>query len=221
MTLRGLDDAALLAAVTSIAPPFDAATERELIALAYGHRSKAVNKAALGVVTRHVKDAAAIKSAFKSRLAGMSFHLVDPKLRALARKDRGQIASALTAYGVSSYGLAFEEDPEFTRDFAPKLLRAKTNELYLTEWEQARTKNYSTVQTLELHTIPDVLFDGRHLRPSHVDVLHFITTACAFAGRERPAQLTAIKRSRGDGSGGARPWPRWIHHRREQTHVAT
>lgn len=154
MKLRGLKPPRLLAALRAASPPFDAETERELIALAYGHDDREVSTAALKLVTKHVRDAAAVKAALGQRLASKHGGFVDKAVRRLKRPDRGQIASALVRHGVNATALAFEEDPAFMRALLPKLVDRK-RELFLTNWKRSATSHYA----IALHALPDAWFD--------------------------------------------------------------
>lgn len=147
--------AKLLAGLKTAVPPFTPERERELIALAYGHTDKAIAAAAMKLVQKHVAGAAEVKAALRSHL-GWKHHVIDERLRKLKRSDRALIATKMVDIGVNAHGLAFEENPEFAREWVHKLVRPKTKELYLTE---AQKKTAGRATYVKLTTIPDVVFD--------------------------------------------------------------
>lgn len=148
MLLRGESVIELL---KNLRPPLDAETERELIAVAFASGDAKVRALAQKLVAKHVTGAALIKSTL-----GAGFHRASDasdKLRRLRRKDRGKLAVAMRAHGAYVAGVAFEEDEEFARDRMYKLVNKGVLDLH--EWYMTPNQ----VESLELRTIPDVLFD--------------------------------------------------------------
>jgi hypothetical protein len=142
-------------AVKALEPPLSPEIERELIAIAYAHGDAGPRKAAMKLVKAHVADAADLKKALKAALGTQSEGTVCERLRALNRPDRGLLASAMIARGAAGYGVAFDEAPAFARALLPKLVDKKKRRLDLTHWH----KSSSSVWSIRLRTIPDVVFD--------------------------------------------------------------
>ena len=161
--LRSDDKTKVSKALGALTPPFDAETARELVAIAYGHEDAALRKSASKLIEKHLqKEHAAIKKAFKKNLQSLDSESACDALRALDWPDRGKLALAFIARGVNVHGVALEEDAEFARTYIHRLLRPKTNELYLTERELAESEkkggSYSP-EYVELTRFPDVVFD--------------------------------------------------------------
>lgn len=149
MLLRG---DGVLDTLKTLKPPFDDETRRELIAVAYGSADSKARGLAQKLVASHVADHALIKATL-----GSGFHRANDastKLRRLDVPDRGKLAVALRAHGAYVAGVAFEEDEDFARDRLPRLVDKK-GVLNLHEWYMTPNR----VETLELSTIPDVVFD--------------------------------------------------------------
>jgi len=146
--IRGADVAQI---VKTLKPPFDAETERELIAVAYGNADAKVRTVARKLVDKHVENAAVIKSTL-----GAGFHRANDasdRLRKLRWPERGKLAVALRAQGAYVAGVAFEEDEAFGRDRLPRLIKKRVLDLH--EWYMTPNQ----VESLELSTIPDIVFD--------------------------------------------------------------
>jgi len=137
-----------------LAPPFDAETARELIAVAYGSHDAKARTLAQKLVAKHVKGAALIKSTLGAGFHGANPRAACEKLRRLKRPDRGKLAVALRAHGAHVAGVAFEEDADFARD---RLYRMVNNKrvLDLHEWHMTPNR----VEAIDLTTIPDLVFD--------------------------------------------------------------
>ena len=148
MLLRGKDMARKLAALE---PPFDAETERELIAIAFTPHDANVKKLARDLVLAHVPGGKELDRKF-----GRSDGFEDVRsedLRALARPDRGQLAVAMLEHGSpGGYGVAFEQDEAFARAALGKMLRKKL--LDLSGWSVK-----DSLFKFALATIPDLVFD--------------------------------------------------------------
>ena len=148
MLLRGKDMAGKLAALE---PPFDAETEREVIAIAISERDPKVKKRARELMLAHVPGGKELDRKF-----GRSDGFEDVRcedLRTLARPDRGQLAVAMIAHGSpGGYGVAFEEDETFAHEALGKMLRKKL--LDLSGWPDR-----GSLTKFALATIPDVVFD--------------------------------------------------------------
>lgn len=143
---------ALVDTLKTLSPPFDAETRRELIAVAYGSADGKARALAQKLVAAHVDEHALIKATL-----GSGFHRANDastKLRRLDVPDRGKLAVALRAQGAYVAGVAFEEDEDFARDRLPRLVDKK-GVLNLHEWYVTPNQ----VETLELSTIPDIVFD--------------------------------------------------------------
>lgn len=148
MLLRAPD---LVGKLKALAPPFDAETERELIAAAFASADAKARTLAQKLVAAHVKSAAAIKATL-----GSGFHRASDasaKLRKLAIAERGKLAVAMRAHGAYVAGVAFEEDEAFARERLPKLV--SKGKLDLHEWYIEPNR----VESIQLRTIPDVVFD--------------------------------------------------------------
>lgn len=150
MLLRGDD---VIDSLKTLAPPFDAETRRELIAVAYGSADSKARGLAHKLVAKHVDGAALIKATL-----GAGFHRANDacaRLRRLELDDRGKLAVALRAHGAYVAGVAFEEDEDFARDRLPRLVDRRKGVLDLHEWYMTPNQ----VESLDLSTIPDVVFD--------------------------------------------------------------
>jgi hypothetical protein len=146
--LRGPD---VVTTLKTLKPPFDTETERELIAVAYGSADAKARGLARKLVDAHVANAKLLKSTL-----GSGFHRANDacnRLRKLRWPERGKLAVALRAHGAYVAGVAFEEDEEFARDRLGRLVHKRVLDLH--EWYM--TPN--SVETLELTTIPDIVFD--------------------------------------------------------------
>jgi hypothetical protein len=153
--IRGPD---VVTTLRTLKPPFDPETERELIAVAYGNVDAKVRTLARKLVDKHVENAAVIKSTL-----GAGFHRANDasdRLRKLHYRQRGKLATALRAQGAYVAGVAFEEDEAFARHRLPRLVKKRVFDLH--EWYMTPNQ----VESLELTTIPDIVFDQlRHLPP--------------------------------------------------------
>ena len=148
MLIRGPD---VVGTLKALAPPFDAETERELLAVAFGSMDAKARGLAHKLVAKHVKNAALIKSTL-----GPGFHGrwdAGEKLRRLKYPERGKLAVAMRAHGANVAGVAFEEDEAFMRDRMYRMVTKR--ELDLHEWYMTPNR----VESVKLHTIPDAFFD--------------------------------------------------------------
>jgi len=160
MLIRGDN---VLSTLQGLKPPFDAETEREVIAIAYGSNDAKARTFARKLVDKHVKGAALLRSTL-----GAGFHRANDasaKLRRLSWSERGKLAVALRAHGAYVAGVAFEEDEEFARDRLSKLVRKGVLDLH--EWYMTPNQ----VESLELSTIPDIVFDELPRLPRFDSVL--------------------------------------------------
>lgn len=141
MLIRGKDIASKL---DKLEPPFDAETERELIAIAVTEQDKRVHARAVELVRKHVPGAEQLE-----RVLGKNFpaNVYEPvrceQLRSLDRSDRGLLAVAMIAHGsVGGRGVAFEESAAYAREALPAMVEKKLLHVSCT-----------------VTTLPDVLFD--------------------------------------------------------------
>ncbi|HEV7557118.1 MAG TPA: leucine-rich repeat domain-containing protein [Kofleriaceae bacterium] len=160
MLIRG---DSVVATLKALKPPFDRETERELIAVAYGSNDAKARGFARKLVDKHVANAALLKSTL-----GAGFHRANDasaKLRRLTWPERGKLAVALREHGAYVAGVAFEEDDEFARDRLTRLVRKGVLDLH--EWYMTPNR----VESLDLSTIPDVVFDELARLPPFDSVL--------------------------------------------------
>jgi hypothetical protein len=150
MLLRGTD---IVTKLKTLTPPFDAETERELIATALADKDAKVRNVAMKLVEAHVKDARTLKSILTPRFRQMYEADACEKLWALPRNDVVALALALIARGTNGHAVAFQGDPDHARSLLPRMLKNKGKELFLNEIP-GRGFTYA-----ELTTIPDVVFD--------------------------------------------------------------
>jgi hypothetical protein len=158
--IRGPD---VVATLQALKPPFDRETERELVGVAYGSNDAKARGLARKLVDKHVAKAALLKA----RL-GAGFHRANDasaKLRRLTWPERGKLAVALRAHGAYVAGVAFEEDEAFARDRLPRLVRKGVLDLH--EWYMTPNQ----VESLDLSTIPDIVFDELARLPRFDSVL--------------------------------------------------
>jgi hypothetical protein len=152
MLLRGKN---VLAQLKSLAPPFDAETERELIATAFGDPDAKARAAATKLMLAHVTDAATLKATLGANFKRLHEGDACAKLWALDRPDRGLLATALVARGTQGRAVAFQENPDYARELLPAMLEQKDGgTLFLTEDKRGGRFSY-----IDLTTIPDVVFD--------------------------------------------------------------
>jgi hypothetical protein len=109
--LRTRDAKALAAAMGTLTAPLSPAMSAELIAIGYVHEDAAVRKQAMALVTKHVKDAATFKTAYKT-LTNVGQHVAAERIRKLEHPLRLDIAKAVLFHGKIAGGVPFEEDAQ-------------------------------------------------------------------------------------------------------------
>ena len=188
--LRTHDEPALLAALDTIAPPVSADLAAELCALAIAHREESVRKKATAIATKHVKDFAKVKAAYKT-LANAEAWVIAERVRAFKHAYRVDIAKAMMFHRRAAAGLPFEQDAAIRGALLDEIVaRAERegeqdlmfSEIYI-EWDGHRGWTLG----VDLHELPPPLFRELATRRDRYPFTGLSFEGCEL--RDLPAEI--------------------------------